>query len=313
MRAADEDDSQEHRKTRSPPHGEATVVDEWGRNRASDLAALVEAALPDEELSADELLGVCWDDPGVVFAAPEAQGAVSVSLQDHGGRGVGFIKLIAVVPEARRQGIGRALLEAAHGWCFDRGANEVRVGAAAPFYLWPGCDVAHLDALCLFEQFGYWAVGAELNMSCPTRFRAGPPPGVSIVRALDEPVLERGLALVRREWPGWEAEMLRAIEQGCCHVAIADDDDSATPALGFACHSVNRAGWIGPMGTDPTRQHRGVGSALLGQLCRDLQAAEFVHAEIAWVGPVSFYAKAADARVSRVFRSLMLPRPAAHP
>ena len=118
---------------------------------------------------------------------------------------------------------------------------------------------------------------------------------------------------MRREWSGWEAEMLRAIEQGCCHVAIADADPPDTPALGFACHSVNRAGWIGPMGTDPTRQHGGVGSALLGQLCRDLQAAEFSHAEIAWVGPVSFYAKAAGARVSRVFRSLMLPRPAARP
>ena len=67
------------------------------------------------------------------------------------------------------------------------------------------------------------------------------------------------------------------------------------------------------MGTDPTRQHGGVGAALLGQLCRDLQAAEFSSAEIAWVGPVSFYAKAAGAKVSRVFRSLMLPRPAARP
>ena len=288
-------------------------MDVWGRERADELAALLDVALRGEELSSDELLGCCWDDPGIVLGAPGGQGAVCASFQDHGGRGIGFIKLIAVAPDARRQGVARSLLEAAHDWAFDQGAAEIRVGAAAPFYLWPGCDVAHVEALCLFESFRYWAVGAEVNMSCPTRFRSDAPAGVSIVRALDDSAIERGLALVRREWPNWVAEMSRAIEQGCCHLAFADGDASDEAALGFACHSVNRAGWIGPMGTDPTRQHSGVGSALLGQLCRDLQAAEFTEAEIAWVGPVSFYAKAAGARVSRVFRSLTLPRSAARP
>jgi mycothiol synthase len=289
-------------------HGGSTVVDEWARSRAPDLAALVARALPDESLSEEELEFCCWDDPGVVFGTADGNGAVSASVQQHGERAVGFVKLIAVTPEVRRQGIGRALLDAAHTWAFDNGANEIRVGAAAPFYLWPGCDVAHLEALCLFESFGYWVVGGEVNMSCPTSFRAGAPAGVTIHRAVDAGIVERGVALVRREWPGWEAEMRRAIEHGCCHIAIGDDDVGDAPARGFACHSVNRAGWIGPMGTDPTRQHHGLGSALLARLCRDLDAAHFEEAEIAWVGPVSFYAKAAGARVSRSFRSLTLPR-----
>ncbi len=65
------------------------------------------------------------------------------------------------------------------------------------------------------------------------------------------------------------------------------------------------------MATDSTRQHGGVGSASLACLCEDMQASGTSEAEIAWVGPVRFYAKAASARVSRVFRSLTLPRPAA--
>jgi hypothetical protein len=65
------------------------------------------------------------------------------------------------------------------------------------------------------------------------------------------------------------------------------------------------------MATDARRQHGGVGTALLGALCADLAAEGIAEAEIAWVGPVRFYAKAAGARVSRVFRSLTLPRPAA--
>ena len=169
--------------------------------------------------------------------------------------------------------------------------------------MWPGVDVAHTEALCLFESDGYEVTGGEVNMRCSTTFRADAPNGVVVRRALDDDVVDRTLALVRREWPWWEAEVSRAIEHGCCHTALRDDDD-ASPALGFACHSVNRAGWIGPMGTDPTQQHVGVGAALLSQLCRDLMIAEIEHAEIAWVGPVSFYAKAAGAKVSRSFRSL---------
>jgi hypothetical protein len=50
-----------------------------------------------------------------------------------------------------------------------------------------------------------------------------------------------------------------------------------------------------------------VGAALLSAACRDLRAAGHADAEIAWVGPVGFYAKAAGATVSRVFRTLVKP------
>jgi hypothetical protein len=49
----------------------------------------------------------------------------------------------------------------------------------------------------------------------------------------------------------------------------------------------------------------GTGAALLSELCRDLMVAGYPDAEIAWVGPVSFYARTAGARVSRVFRTVV--------
>jgi hypothetical protein len=51
-----------------------------------------------------------------------------------------------------------------------------------------------------------------------------------------------------------------------------------------------------------------VGSALLSAACKDLRAAGHADAEIAWVGPVGFYANAAGASVSRTFRTLLLAR-----
>jgi predicted N-acetyltransferase YhbS len=54
------------------------------------------------------------------------------------------------------------------------------------------------------------------------------------------------------------------------------------------------------MATDPRRQHRGIGSAIIAALCADLAARDAPTAEIAWVSNLRFYGKC-GARVSRVF------------
>jgi GNAT superfamily N-acetyltransferase len=280
-------------------------MEEWTRHRSTELASLVDAAMPAEGLTDDELLACCWDDPGVVLATPSGDGAASAVVRSWGDRRVGFIRLLAVHPGARRAGVGRALLAAAESWLFDEGAVEVHWGASAPFYLWPGVDVAATAALCLAESAGYLVDGAELNLSCPTTFRAAPPSDVEIRRALDDADGHRMTELVAIQWPHWVPELERGIEQGGALGAFRADGR----ALGFACHSVNRSGWVGPMGTDPAAQGDGVGSALLGALCQDLMIAGHADAEIAWVGPVGFYARVAGAATSRVFRRFVRARP----
>ena len=118
-----------------------------------------------------------------------------------------------------------------------------------------------------------------------------------MARALEEATASSAQALIAEHWPQWSAEVGRAVEQGTCLVAMADDR-----AVGVACHSVNRPGWLGPMATDPARQRAGVGAGLVSAVCEDLMVAGHERAEIAWVGPVRFYAKL-GATVSRVFRT----------
>ncbi len=273
-------------------------ITELTRSQVGDLFALVDEALPRERLTADELLAGCFDDPGVVLALPDGSGAVSAVTRSFGDYVTGWIRLIAVAPDARRHGRGRALLAAAEDWAYAHGASEMHLGESAPFYFWPGVPGDAMEMLCLAEAARYDAVGGEINMSIPTTFRAPVPDGMVLRRVVDEADSDAVVAFTGERWPWWIDELRRGMEQGGCHAAF-DEHDRAV--LGFACHSVNRAGWVGPMGTEVECRGRGVGHALLGALCIDLMTANFRDAEIAWVGPVRFYAKA-GARVSRMFR-----------
>ncbi|MCX7621165.1 MAG: GNAT family N-acetyltransferase [Acidimicrobiales bacterium] len=289
----------------------------WGRERLDDVVSILDEALPEEGLLADEIEACLFDDPDTFVLGLDRERAVAaVAIQRTGAGASSFVaatlKLLAVVPSQRRKGFGRLLLTETEHLAARAGATEMRLTGAAPFYFWPGVDVCSVGMLCLAEAAGYRPVGAELNMSLPVTFRAPCPAGVEIRRVLDDQDADSLFMLVRRAWPWWEPEVQRAVEQATCLAAFAtgtsqtDATESELSCRGFVCHSVNRAGWLGPMGADPADQRRGLGSALLGEACRDLMVANFREVEISWVGPVRFYAKA-GATVSRVFRTFAKP------
>lgn len=270
---------------------------------AEELADLVELALPGEGLSADDLLGVCWDaDEGPTVVLGDDAGAVSATVR----HGLGAVQLLVVAPDARVEGRGRRLLDEATAWAFDNGAQHLMIGAAPPWYLWPGIDLRWTAGLVLAESAGFADAGAALNMSCPTSVRIPPPEAVTIRRVVDDADADAVVALCRRAFaPAWRKESARGIEHGACHGAF----DASGALLGFATHSVNRAGWFGPTGVDPDLQRGGIGGPLLAACLEDLQVAGYDRCEIAWIGPVGFYAKAAGAEISRTFRLVGKPKP----
>src|SRR3954453_2048044 len=163
------------------------AIERWTDDpaRAADVAVVCDAALPGENLTEDDLAACLWDggagDPFVVFGASDGSGVAAGVVHAVGGGGrrrVGFVQLVAVTPDARRQGLGGSLVDAVSAWAFDeQGCEAVAVGGAAPFYLWPGVDVQATAALCLFESLGFAPRGCEVNMAFPTRHRAAPPAG----------------------------------------------------------------------------------------------------------------------------------------
>jgi mycothiol synthase len=290
--------------------GTVARMDPWGPDQASTLASLCARALPGERLSADELLATCWEDGGVVLGDAGGDAALAGVVRSFGSLRLAWVKLAAVAPERQRRGLGSALLAAFEQRAFEEGAAEIHLAGSAPAYLWPGVPTDALAMLCLAEAHRYEPTGAELNMVLSSAFRARAPDGIAIRRVLDQRDVDAVERFVERHWPEWVPELRQGVEQGGTHAAFADGaggraDDGVA---GFACHSVNRVGWIGPMGTDPGRRGGGIGHALLGGLCEDLMVAGIETAEISWVGPLRFYAKA-GASVGRVFRTFRKRRP----
>jgi GNAT superfamily N-acetyltransferase len=258
------------------------------------LARLVAAALPDEELTAADLETCCYGPDTVILGDEHA--AAALTVKESGDVAGAWLVLLAVHPDCQREGRGRTLVAECAARARAAGAVDVHLGSSFPRYVWPGVDFRFTAALALFEATGFEPYGAACNMAIPTGFRAVSPAGVAIEREAGD----GAAALASRAYPHWNDEVERGTAAGTCFAARADGQ-----TIGFACHSVNRTGWIGPMATDPERQRAGVGRALLGAVCAALDADGHAQAEIAWVGPIGFYAKA-GATVSRVFRNARL-------
>jgi GNAT superfamily N-acetyltransferase len=248
--------------------------------------------MPAEHLTADDLDTCCYGPEGQVAGTDDE--AIAWLVRDVGGVKVGWITLVVVAPERQRTGRARALVDELVHRCRVDGVSEVHTGNLAPRYVWPGVDLASTAALACFQALGFEPYDHGLNMLLPTTFRSPPPPGITVERETGDGAIE----LARREFPHWEDEIARGIERGTTFVAR----DGAGETVAFGAHSVNRRAWIGPMATDPARRHGGGGHAILSALAEDISARDGVEAaEIAWVAPIPFYAKA-GAVAHRAFR-----------
>jgi len=279
------------------PSSPLAELEVWDRTRLGEVATLFAGGLPDDPISDDDLLTVLWDDGGVVLADPDGRGMVAAVIRPVGDLSLGHVRAVVVDPACRRAGLGRRLLAGAEDWLAGQGVATALLAGEVPCYLWPGVDATAVGMLSLAEAARWQPRGSALNMSLPVSFRADPPDGVAVRRLLDDDDVVATRAFVAERWADWIDEFDRGIERGSVFAAWSDGEP-----VGFCCHSVNRAGWLGPMGTDKPGRGRGLGAALVAGVCRDLQIAGFDRVEICWVGPVRFYAKL-GATVSRVWRT----------
>src|SRR5687768_15336293 len=95
----------------------AHSIEQWDRDMSGVVAELVEAALPDEGITEDELLACLWEDPaeGVTLGIGDGEALGSAIITGDAGR-LASVKLIAVRPDVRRLGYARRVLGELEAW-----------------------------------------------------------------------------------------------------------------------------------------------------------------------------------------------------
>jgi mycothiol synthase len=254
-----------------------TSIDQLDAGAVEAIAALCRRSLGDPP-AAHELASVLFGDdrPAVVRGDP---GVGVVATGEAGGNG--FVKLLVVDPVHRRQGHGRALLDAAEADL--AGLPSITVGTDAPFYLFPGVETGETALLCLLERRRYERRDTTFNMR--VELDALPPDrgDTTTATATDRPEVTTWLDA---HWPHWRAEALRALDKGTLVVAHDREGISA-----FCAYGVNRAGWIGPVAVRPDLLGRGAGEGVLRGALHRMRTAGHRRVEIAWVGPIVPYAR----------------------
>ena len=244
-------------------------------------------------------------------AAGEATGFVVATARSTAPGG-GCLKMLAVTPQARRQGIATQLLNAVEAQFRRDNLTTIRLGESPPNYLQPGVDSDDQSGMSFFARRGFVQFGTVHDMTCQLDH-------ASLDTSADEKRLEEDAIVVRRAaledreqignllgafWPTWRPEVAVAFDQNpkSVHVAVVDNPPSHR-VIGFAAHSTNNqsVGWFGPMGTDPAFRGTGVGTVLLKRCLHDLRTVGFTEATIPWVGPVEFYTRTVGAHVARTY------------
>ena len=215
---------------------------------------------------------------------------------------VGYVKLLAVHPERRRQGWGSALLaKLLDAFALER-VNRIRIAESAPNYLTPGLDVRYTPALHLFEKHGFKTIGEAYNMEASLPGEGYPTdqiPGLTIKRAQrdDGPGVEK---FVANEWKAWVPEVHCSLRRDPVAVHLALNGEEI---VAFSAYEGNNAGLgtFGPMGTSPEYRGRGIGENLLKWCLTDLVHLGYERVTIPWVTSIGFYTKTVYATISRVF------------
>ncbi len=270
---------------------------------------LLVEALPFDQIdvvSDEKLFGT---DPRPSRLMGVVDGGEVVAVMAQAGR---WVKLLAVAPTHRRQGLGRSLIEAAS---LASPGQPIRLGDHPGNYLSPGLDVRYSDGRAFAARLGFQELGEVENLRVPltdnplvneARSQAADAGAVGlgyVVRRVGPADRQLVLDYVERAFAKvWAFEVAHALD-GPCHSVHAVFSDGQPVAFAAADGNNQGLGWFGPAGTDPAHRGRGLGEAMLLRCLLDVRELPD-GGVIAWIGPKAFYARVAGAVEDRRFVSL---------
>ncbi|MFO7166925.1 MAG: GNAT family N-acetyltransferase [Chloroflexota bacterium] len=253
-----------------------------------------------------------------VLLAEEAGDPTGLAIVDHDlrpahGERAGNLVALAVVPGARRRGVGTALHTAALARLAESGARNVQLGGGAP-RLWPGVPSTARDAVAFFASQGWTFAEQSHDMVQDLRRYATPPEvyeraaAQGVAAGLVSPErLPALLDFVEREFPEWAGDYRSIVDLGDRDDLLEATDASGrtlgalvmytprshpgrsdvvwTELLGADC------GALGDVGVAEDARRRGVGSLLVARGSEILRERGAGNCLIAWTWALEFYGK----------------------
>lgn len=231
-----------------------------------------------------------------------------------------WIRVVAVVPEARQAGIGGALLTTCERVARAEGHTRLRTLDQPGNYLAPGIDERNIETIEWLCRRG-WRRDGEPRRNAVIAVRDNPRVTSARLAMLTETARAKGYE-IRRAWRGesalldairtmfggaWPFEVEQALgaDSPGVYVALANGIYSA-----FAAHDGNNRGlgWFGPAGTWPEHRGKGLGEVVLLSCLLDI-AHDHDRCEVAWIGPRAFYDNVAGIIADRTFVALVKDLP----
>ena len=220
----------------------------------------------------------------------------------------GWIRLFAVHPNYRCNGIGSILLLEAEKSLKNKKCVGVSIMDCPKNYFMPGLYYLYVEGHCFLIKNGYKKVGDNINLICDVwrnRFDCSKEieslqrEGFLIKRAehRDKDIV---VTFLRENFPSWENEVLSSFKNDPITLFICVYEGKC---VGFSNYEGNNkgTGWFGPMGVQPVTRKKGIGAILCCLCLNGLADLGFSEAIIPWVGPIRFYSKVCDSRMHRVF------------
>ena len=224
------------------------------------------------------------------------------------GRPEAWVRLFVIDPADRRQGLATRLLAELESRLRADGYTRLFVGNSVPNYFWPGLDIRYTAGLCFLQTSGFQRAGDAVNMQVDLLARDWDTTDAEARLGQAGFTFRRLMPGDREQFGAWLREHWSAVWHYEALASYANDPISTFVALAdgricaFAAYNTTTFAHVfGPTGTEPALQGRGLGRVLFLRCMRDLQDMGHQAAEICWVGPIAFYARVADAWISRTF------------
>ena len=209
-----------------------------------------------------------------------------------------WLRILAVDREARRRGIGSALL-------IDAEERGTRVVAAEPGnYLTPGIVTSDETTIAFFLARGYVEKARTTNLEVDLAGggQALLPVGTGRrPRRSTHDERPRVLDFIEREFGSiWRFESSRAFDAELPTIFIAEKNGEVT---GFVVHEANNRGLgvFGPVGIMKSMRGKGVGRDLVLASLADLRRLGYARAIIPWTGAVDYYRRICGAEPAHQF------------